>query len=364
MKVSLLIFTALILMACPSYDDHFSGTYREDTSLTTFSGEARTIELFRFGDNVQALVRYYKRGSDPFEREARCEWTKAATFSEDGFSLPLLSTRSRINIKAQFLSEDRLSFSFDGADGAFSKPAPFQRFSDTPDKKCTTIDDTLISANFDFAANRFEPGVFELNNPVFVLMWLGVDVIQKDTLFTFAKTQKKGPWVRIGKSHTTQDQQGLKGVLHFFLPPPDISVLTASGDTRFSIGHPIVVEDEEGDTGNFTLEIGDEKVIASAIKNGTRPGISPEGSDNFGRAIFFVEGALDDLSDALQRQFRNVKEVDVNQHFYVVEIYSRGEEIKEIRFDPNNDVELNILITEAYLNHSELVLPRLVPLRL
>ena len=367
MNPTRLIFLFFLIFgsACPTYEDEFSGTYLEDTSLTTFSGEARSIELFRFGDNVQGLVRYYQRGADPFEREARCVWTKSASFSEDGFTLPLVSSRDRIDIKGTFKSDDIIEFSFSSPAGsASSNKTPFIKSTDSPSQKCVTIEDTLVSANFDFDGNRFDPDVFEFTNPVFVLMWLGVNVIQQDTLFTFAKTQKKGPWVRIAKSHATPDKRGLEGVLHFFLPPPDESVLTVSGDTRYSIGHPIVVEDEAGDTGNFTLEIGSEKIIASAIQKGIRPGVSPDGSNYFGKAVLFVEGELDDLSPALQRQFKNAEKMETDQHFYIVEIFSRNDDIKEIRFDPTNDVELNILITETYLNQNELQLPRLVPLRL
>ncbi len=364
-------FTRLILLAsivlgsaCPTYEDEFSGTYLEDTTLATFSGEARSIELFRFGDNVQGLVRYYQRGADPFERESRCVWTKSAPFSEDGFTLPLVSSRERTDIRGTFKSDDTIAFSFSSATNENSAKTPFIRKSETPSKECVTIDDTLVSANFDFDGNRFDPDVFEFTNPVFVLMWLGVNVIQQDTLFTFAKTQRKGPWVRIAKSHATPDKRGLEGVLHFFLPPPDESVLTVSGETRYSIGHPIVVEDEKGDDGNFTLEIDSERIIASAIQKGVRPNISPEGTNYFGKAVLFVEGDLDDLAPALQRQFKNTAKIEMDQHFYIVEIYSRNDDIKEIRFDPTNDVELNILITETYLNQNELKLPRLVPLRL
>lgn len=366
MNLTRLIFLFLVVFgsACPTYEDEFSGTYLEDTSLTTFTGEARSIELFRFGDNVQGLVRYHQRGADPFEREARCVWTKSAPFSEDGFSLPLVSSRDRIDIKGTFKSEDTIAFSFTSPMGSVSDETPFIKSSNSPSQKCITIEDTLVSANFDFDGNRFDPEVFEFTNPVFVLMWLGVNVIQQDTLFTFAKTQKKGPWVRISKSHSTPDKRGLEGVLHFFLPPPEESVLTVSGDTRYSIGHPIVVEDEKDDTGNFTLEIGSERIIASAIKKGVRPNISPEGTNYFGKAVLFVEGELDDLSPGLQRQFKNTADVRTDQHFYIVEIYSRNDDIKEIRFDPTNDVELNVLITETYLNQNELQLPRLVPLRL
>ncbi len=366
MNFTRVIFLVFIFISsgCPNYEDEFSGTYLEDTTLTTFSGEARSIELFRFGDNVQGLVRYFQKGGDPFEREARCVWTKSAPFSEDGFSLPLVSSRERIDIKATFKSEDRIEFSFISDSGNSLNKTPFIKGSDTPNQECVTIEDTLLSANFDFDGNRFDPNVFEFSNPVFVLMWLGVNVIQQDTLLTFAKTQKKGPWVRIADSHATADKRGLKGVLHFFLPPPDESALTVSGDTRYSIGHPIVVEDEKGDDGNFTLEISTERIIASAIQKGVRPGISPEGSNYFGKAVLFVEGKLDELSPALQRQFKNTTDVDTDQHFYIIEIYSRNDDIKEIRFDPKNDVSLNVLITESYLNQNELQLPRLVPLRL
>lgn len=360
----LFIFPLLFLMSCPAYEDTYSGTYRENTKDKGFSGEARSLEIFRFGDHVQALVRYYKTGANPFEREARCVWTSPAHFSEEGFRLPLIDSRERIDISGKFVSEDMMELSFDIPDGRAGEGISFKKYSNEASAKCETIEDTLISANFDFEGNRFAPNIFQLKNPVFVFMWLGVDIIKRDTIFTFAKTQRKGPWARISKSHRTNDHQGLKGVLHFFLPPPDESVLTSSGSTRFAMGHPIVIEDEEKSLEDFELDIKTEPIIATTLKKGTLPNISPEGTNNFGRAILFVEGSLLDLDAALVRKFKNIESLNVEQHFYIVDIFSRNDEIKILRFDASNNVEMNIIITDAYLKKDELQLPRLVPLTL
>lgn len=323
------------------------------------------MELFRFGDNVQALVRYYKRNADPFKSEARCVWSNAGPFedTERSFEIPLIDPRERLTIRGTMRDDDEVEFSFSDANAESAAPSsPFLRVSDEPDDTCDTVPDALMTANFDFDGNAFSSGFFSFDNPVFVVMWLGVEPIQTDAFTTFAKTQKKGPWTRLGNNHVTEDKLGLRGVLHFFLPPPDSLVLTTSGDTRYSIGHFVVVEDAEDETGDFDLDLDDEPVAASAIRSGTIPNVSPEDSNNFGKAILFVEDDLMDLDSALLDRMTGIENVsNTAQHFFVVDIFGRNGDVKEVRFSDSPGVEINVLVTDAYLASQQIQLPRLIP---
>ena len=354
-----------LFSACPTYDSKLSGTFREVTDREDFSGEAKSVELFRFGDNVQALVRYYKTNADPFQRESRCVWSNSGPFEDKdtAFEIPLIDPRERLTIRGKFSNRDRVNFSFTPASADITPiEIPFDRVNDEPDDTCSTIPDALMTANFDFEGNEFADGLFEFENPVFVTLWLGVETIETGSFTTFTKTQKQGPWTRLGEGHMTDNKRGLRGVLHFFLPPPDEVVLTTSGTTRYSIGHFAVVEDSADDSGDFDFNIDQEPVAAASVRLGTIPDVSPDDTNNFGKAILFVEDDLFDLDEAMLNRMVGLETVENPlQHFFVVDIYGRNGDIKEVHFTQKPSVEINVLVTEDYLSATQIQLPRLIP---
>ena len=360
----------LLLLGCPGFEDDLSGTYQQIVDDEATTDELVALDVFRAGDSVQAVVRYYAptvTGAKPFEVENSCQTTVTAPLADDlSFELFYGSGTGRARITGRFDGGSTLAARINFPDETTSD-LEFTRIDSEPVPDCSTIEPKRFDAQFSLSgtgANEFKPKVYEMVAPHFGVQW--VPVLKQQTsggLQTFFGGRPDLISTPI-TSNLSVNRRGLSGSLSLVLeaPPNDQKSRTPSGDTTFSLAHFIVVDDKSQDEA-LVWDRSTEPIVAAGVRKGNRENPPPGAEDHnrFGRAILFVSDRLDDLDPALLDQMEGWENVDPEAHFWVVEIFSFNERVRGLRFLPDTTREIAVIVTPDYLADTDLNLPRLFP---
>lgn len=371
----LLLFTmTLFLAACPGFEDAFSGTYRQVLTADDISSEPIAIEVFRFGHNVHAMVRFHSGGVEPFASEMRCAWTEPTTLSDDNtFEALLDDPVQRIRLSGRFEGDRTLKARLN-APGGNSPDLSLGLVAEIPDDTCRTIAPRSVTAKFGnlSSQNEFAPGEYEIRNPYFGIQWIAVQPIQTGTIAVWTAFTPELLFSPL-ESKVTSNRRGLSGQLNLTVEAPGEEYRTVSGDTRYSIAHFIVVDDEVDEDSFVRWDRATEPIIASGVRGGTRldaPAFADE-HNQFGRALLFVEGRLDSLGrmlDIIEIVEEDVdadgelETVDPTAHFFVAEVFAEDERIVGLRLRPSPALTIPVTVTTEFLDQTGLPLPRLFPL--
>lgn len=382
----LALLALFMLTGCPTYKDAYSGQYQE-IELDELQDEAVTLDLFRFGDDVRAILRRYSIASasareNPFapENQIACHWTRVDAFREGNrsFSLtvPATARQGRIDLQGVFDEDGMLDLDILQEESEEPRSIRLESNGVAPDSNCVNIDDFLLRAVFDDGgANELDRDVYELRHPVFALLWVGVESVVRDGFRVDVPTNIPEPAVRLRSgAEFLPHRNGLSSNLSVSVPVPPDRILMDSGTTRFALAHFIVIDDAE-EEGSFTWNVSDEPIVATALER-AEPGDLPEELegqqiDRWGRALLFVEGRLDELDPELDQDllFRlsGLSQAEPDRHFYIVDIFSYNEDVKILRLPPRPQPgrpvqrRVSLQVTEEYLEASRVNVPRLYP---
>jgi hypothetical protein len=387
--VVLVMWCGMLTSGCPTYEDSYSGTYREvvDGEL---GRDAFEIDFFRFGDNSAAIVRVYKPDpitGDPFGESRYCVWTSAEPFDEDDKQFRLFITKDSSQLpRSQLfgnvvddetmdisLFEERTGQPYEGLD-----EQTFERHRDTPKTNCEVIEDLLVQIDFPRdpdtgALQRIGPEAgYDIESPVLAVSWVG---FQQASDGVFAPLERHAPAVILDAGNFDRNRQALKNDRPLLIPPPPEIVRMPSGNTTMALGHFVVIDDSPQDrpTGDpddweFDWETDDERLIATTLQRATRPACD-SGTDRWGRALLFVEGGLDELSLQMQSQIDGIANCrgddTCDEHFYMVDVCAEGDQVRTIVLDTAGRAvpRVAMLVTEEYLHADWVPLPRVNPFR-
>lgn len=367
------------LWGCPTFEDSYSGHYQE-IELEELQDEAVAVDFFRFGDDVQAVFREYDIGSSsakdaPFDasNEVRCQWTHVDRFHDDtrSFELTIPSTvrRAGAELRGEIDEDGLMQLEIDDEESDEPRSVSLEPGDQSASADCTTIDDFLIRAIFDETeGNQLDEEVHELENPVFTLLWASVQPTSSDGVIRYVKFNRAEPAVVL-EPGTEFVNNGLTGSLSVMVPAPAEQTLVESGDTRYALAHFVVVDDSDDDEGSFSWSSDDEPIVASALEEGRPADDGPEIEDinRSGKALLFVEGSLDELSDSLTRNFDGMDAAEPARHFYIVDVFAEDDEVRSLslpaRPEPNQPVRrrVRVQMTEEFLESDNVDVPRLFP---
>ena len=367
----LVICTAALLVACPGYQDRLSGTYRQSGESIDPSEELIEIEVFRYGDNVQGLVRFYDPNFETFDAERRCKWTEPALLEKDrSFTARVLESDSAIRLTARFEEDGTLSAKFN-EEQANTPDLTLELVTNEPDPSCSTIAGRSVTAKFGTSGNEFADGVYAIENPYLGVQWIAVQLIQTGDVGVWTAFVPELVDVPI-QSKVTASGRGLRGDIRIPVEPPGEDYRTQSGATRYAIAHFIVVDDEPDDEEFVAWDIETEPIIASGVRGIRRPDAPPIAEDHThsGQVLLFVEGSLEELGGL--RDLITLREIDLdgdgevevvnpNAHFYVADVYAEGESIIALQIEPKPSLSIAVTVTTEYLDATSLPLPRLFP---
>lgn len=363
-----------LLCACPGFEDKFSGTYRQILSADEPDVEPLAVEVFRYGHNVHAMVRFYRGTADPFSQETRCGWTEPTRLADDDTFLTLVrNTTPPVRLSGRFESDGTMTARINAAGG--NSPAfSLELVGATPDDTCRTILPRSVTAKFGnlSSTNEFAPGEYEIQNPYFGIQWIAVQPIETGTIAVWTAFTPELVFVPLS-SKVTSNRRGLSGALSLLVEAPAEDYRTVSGSTRYSLAHFIVVDDDPDDDSFVSWDRATEPIIASGVRGGRRVD-APPGADEHnqsGQALLFVEGRLDALGRLLE--IIEIEETDLDEdgvmetvdpaaHFYVVQVYAEDERVVGLRIAPSPVLTIPVPVTSEYLDETGLLLPRLFPL--
>lgn len=376
----LCLWSVLVLVGCPGFEDSYSGTYQEVVEDSERS-ELVAVDFFRFGGDARALIRYYKRtpssSADTVfteRNQTRCVWAKADRFDEVGlrFQLPILPSaqqgRAVVNGRVDRDGGMQIRIEEEGRPEE-ARDIKLVQVREKPDPTCDMIDDFFVRAVFDeLPSNTLPAERHRLSHPVLAIMWVGVEPVRRDDVVIYVAFNRPEPAVRLDEGRNFSGPgNGLLGSLPLLISAPDERMLVRSGETRYALAHFVVIDDRARE-GRFTWEISEEPIVGTALQSGRLEGI-PDGiqSNGWGKAVLFVEGKLSQLDQQLQMRLDGIEESDDNAHFYIVEVFYYNDEVMLVRLperpQPNKPVprSVSVQLTEEHLDRREVLLPRLFP---
>jgi hypothetical protein len=393
----MLAIVVVVAPGCPTYEDTYSGTFREVLDDSSRNGEALEVDFFRFGDNASAVVRLYKRDpitGDPFGEEQFCAWTSAETFEEEDSEFRLYINKSSTQLpRSQLfgtlvdeteidvtLIDERTGEAYNGIDSL-----QLERISDEPNADCQVIEDFAVNVEFprDPATGDTqtmpESSGHEITNPVFTISWVGVQPAQGSTVF--APVNRHTPSMLLDDGFGANFDPGSHALMNdrtVLIPPPPDVVRMSSGTTTMAMGHFVVVDDSQEDRPEadqlidwqFSWNTDSEKLVASSLQRATRPECNP-GTDHWGSTLLFVEDHITDLSLDLQNDIiglnQCVEDDGCDGHFFVVDICAEGSRVHDIKLQRSPRTtgrtipEVPLFVTDEYLSADSIPLPRLNP---
>lgn len=368
-----ILLTSLLLWACPGYEDSYSGTWREADTVgeddTPIAG-TRAVDFFRMGHAIQAIVRFYAP-ADPetpaFSEELSCHRTSVDELGEDDSFEVLFEQGPSDNTRmaGRFETSERLVMRFNTRSEGNTDDIVFNRFGIEPSTVCDRIEPRRFDALFQGIAgpNEFEDGVYQIRDPWFGVQWVPVERIKSGSLEILTAPTPDLIGTQIPQ-HLTDNGRGLERDLSLFVEPPHEDDRVPSGQTRYSLAHFIVVDDDPEDNGLFSWDPNDqEPLIASGVRKGKRADQEVAVDHNrFGRAIFFVEGRLDELHEELLDDYLvGWEDVDPEAHFWVVDVFAMDDRVLKLRFEPDASRQIQVVVTPDFLDDTQLTLPRLFP---
>ncbi|RAL21276.1 hypothetical protein DL240_14220 [Lujinxingia litoralis] len=372
----LVLLCAWALAGCPGFEDELSGHYRQSI-IGELDDQALAVDLFRFGDEVRAVVRFYTLASASSREDAyapdnqtRCAWTSPAPFDVKAgtFELRLQATARHpgVDLSGSFDAAGNLQLLVAPDDVTSPTPLVMEPTGGTPNAACQTIDDLVLRARFGNASPQgLDPQTYTLRNPVFSLLWVGVEAVDNNGALVYVAINRTEPSVRLEPGrHFTPADNALEGDLRLSVPSPPERILARSGTTRYGLAHLVVIDDAQNE-GRFGWDISAEPIVATSLERG-RVDDAPEGveTNGWGRAIFFVEGSLNQLDAGLRARIEGLEEASPNQHFYIAQVFFYNEDVVALRLPPRprpglvpNAVDLQL--TTDHLEAREVLLPRL-----
>ena len=263
-----LAILATLASGCPAYEDKYTGTYREVNPGGRDGQQAIQVDFFRFGENASAVVRFYDpRGAqgDPFdeENETTCAWTSAEEFTPDdewNFRLYLEDSsrlpRSRILGRVDDGGK-KLDISMFESNGTTSltvykgiRRARARARRAAGQSACDASKITSSSSHFprDPQTGEFqampERANYEIENPVFVVSWLGVEPTSRwaDAPYTHPSASTRRRFDSIPPRRTTSTPTPTHCETSSpSRPAPGLQM--RNGDTALALGHFSVVDD-------------------------------------------------------------------------------------------------------------------------
>ena len=366
-----------ILSGCSSYNDEYTGRYVEvldaerETCFESRQCNVVMIDFFRFGDYSQAIVREFDRGlrntvDNPFVEESRCYWTRADRFSDSGrFNMQIRQQSAGKGVLRGVVVPDTSEIAAEFLSDAQADPDRTVRLeldSNNPQNECNAAGDYILTAE---AQGVLPVTAAPIQNPVFVVVWLGLERYESPGGVVYLPTQGAPTWWRLPPNMVVNEGMGLSGYINGIqVPPPDDKFLSISGETQFGLAHLVVVDDEPGDDGRFTWSLDDEPIVASTTTKGIPPGSEWQLADpSHGKAMFFVKDSLLDLDPAIRERISNLDGYEwMDQHYYLVDYVADGEEIIEMTLPLRRIGDRpRMSTTERYLQSTRIELPRLFP---
>lgn len=372
-----------LLVGCPSFEDGYTGHYQE-MEIEEFQDEVVALDLFRFGDEVRAVLRHYDISSSiarqrPFDEDnqVHCRWSRVDRFDEDNdqFSLTMPSTVEweRVELEGSINGDGTIDVELNGEDEE-PRELRMEPADRVPSTDCPTIDDFLVRPIFDQEDNGFDPEIYEMQNPVFAILWVGLQRVGQ----SLVPLNDPSPAIRFSETAGVSLQDNaLQGNLSVNVPPPAEQMLIESGDTRYALAHFVVIDDSD-DEGGFSWDVAEEPVVATSLEAGM-PDDAPEEVeqteseemqiDRWGRALLFVEGRLDELDETFRHELLIGKEeAEPDRHFYIVDVFSYYEDqVEFIRLPPRPEANrpaprrVPVQVTEDHLDANHVPVPRLFP---
>lgn len=376
----ILVGLAFSVVGCPTYEDEHTGRYLEvmdaerEACFESRQCSVVIVDFFRFGDYSQAIIREFDRGlrntlDTPFVEESRCFWTRADRFgSNRTFNLPIRQASAQTNVLRGTVTEDSsllVAEILEDGDSAPTRSLTLEFDEQVPRADCNSVGDYVVTAE---ATGTLPDAVdYEILNPVFVVVWLGLERYESPGGVVYLPTQGAPTWWRLPAAMVTGEGRGLGGFVNGIqVPPPDEKFLSNSGQTQFGLAHLVVVDDAADESERFIWTVADEPVIATTEVEGLPANSTWQlTAPSHGKALFFVKDSLFDLDPAIRERIVNLEGYEWDeQHFYVVDYVADAEEIVELRLPERRVGERpRVQTTSRYLGASRIELPRLFPYR-
>lgn len=384
-----------LLTGCPAYEDKYTGTYREVNPGDRDGKQALQIDFFRFGENASAVVRFYDiQGAqgDPFddENEVACAWTSAEEFTpdaqwdfrlylEDSSKLPRSRLFGNVDDGGDGLDVSLFDETDDNPSTVYKdiRQLELERVDREANPNCDTIKDYFVEFSFprdpetgDFQSMP-ERANYEIENPVFVVSWLGVEQTESGGQTFLAPVSEHEPAFRLDTSTSNSfdpDTHTLRNEFTVGIPAPDLRM--NNGDTAMSLGQFSVVDDSESiesiDLENWVFDWNPsfEKMVASSLQPAFRPDC-PDDTNRFGRALLFVEDSIWDLGEnVLTYLIDGEEQIERNseRHFFVVDVCAEDDQVLKILInEPFFTGQVPLKVTDQFLNTDQVPLPRVNP---
>ncbi len=374
-----LIAVLILATGCPTYEDAFSGTYRQvvDESSTE---PVYAVDFFRYGKFAQAVLRQYDlvapNGSgDRFVEYTECSWSNPAPFDTERAAFELVIDPARIQDSQRRLVgliNDNGRIIADLRDGNESLSLELERIALDADDDCEQDEQFFMSTAFPERNVFVEGTTYEIEDPALTVLWLGVLATTTGNGTVFSGTRQNPRQAVRLDAFLTAERDGLVNPGQNLRAPwdaPDENVLVFSGSTRYTIGHVIVVDDRDSGGAQFSWNISDEPIVASAVTRGRRESVAIE-HNGFGRVILYVEGDIRDLGESMLRQMNTVSAngdlvsiaemPDPDRHFFLADVFFFNDEI--VRLDVRaQETPTTVRVTADWLSETEINLPRLFP---
>lgn len=368
-------------LGCPTYENSYSGTFRETRVDPVTESQAVQVDFFRYGDNAAAILRYFQPdvvNSQPFGRESFCAWTRGDEFDEQEgvFQLPISSNVAGIpesTLRGEFSSEEDVTVTLHNSETGepIVDTMEMVRVEEEPDPECDTPESFFINPDFDLGEagpNRMPDGSdYSIENPVFAIQWVGVE--ETENGYQIA-TNDRGQRRELDNEFEA-DENTLRGDLKLELHAPPEKIRVGVPGETYALGHPVVIDDRSSSGGGPSSGF-QTPIIATALQPGRRPD-APAEADGSGKAILFVEGDLRELPEnVLEGSFSQVDAIRAGdlpeRHFYVVDVdvAFRDSTVVEMTLPENSDEwfavgnrNIPMRVTDRYLEENNRSLPRI-----
>ena len=392
---ALLAVTVFLSAGCPTYEDARSGTYVE-VRQSALNEELLIIDFFRFGYYSNAIVRRYRvpqsaSSEELFDQPISCAWTETgqAPDEQGAWTLPF---EAESTLRGEFLDEETLSLTIDQRDESgtsVTESKTLKLYREQPDNSCDVIRPLLLEANFKLpneASNALPRDVdYALRQPTFAMLWAGVTFKrQGQSAIAVAKNDVASPLPLSATQNFDRQSGELLDALRFPISPPEERALQRSGSTRYALAHFLVIDDACAQQEcavdldePFRWEIDEEPIVATALQRGNEVDSPFPNATGLGKAVLFIQGSLEqvgpEVRDLLTERDRALYVGRAaNAHFYVVDLFfDDSGNVVGLRLaeDPERLTSpiyrrATLKMTDAYLNSSQIRLPRILPYEL
>ncbi|MEM1349216.1 MAG: hypothetical protein AAGI01_11715, partial [Myxococcota bacterium] len=337
-------------------------------------------DFLRSGQYTRAIWRRYQRVETAEPLEVSCERSKLGDAPEDdAFTLvipELVPLRDRdLEVQGRFEGSDTLVLEL--REGADVEVKRFELATAQARRTCDLLRPFFIRPRFELPGAN--PNMFPdsadaiLQTPRFGMLWLGVRAVAQGATIVWAATNELSEPILVPANNLDPSGRGLRGDLNLSIPAPTERVLVESGDTRFTLGHFVVIDDRDAKPDAFSWDVSEDPIVATALQFATEPDSPFPEATGLGRALLYVEGDLSELHPRMRDKVlfadTYIERNASGAHFYIVDVFFRDRNVVGLRLPERADLltspvyrEVTMQITERYLNASSILLPRMLPL--